>query len=130
MITDIYKQTQNLAMEILNGKGYISDVPITHRETSGTPRKESWDLAMIAQEFLNGHEMVDIVEEYEEYFENLYIAIDDNEALVELGNGNGVYVRAKEGNSDGFKLVKCPKEFVNTCYHHCTVYKIQKRTTK
>lgn len=124
-VVEIYQETQGLAKLIMEMEGYSSDVPISHEEVSNPRRHGWWVKACKVQEYLNGHEMVDIVEEYTESFYVPYEPISDREALVVLGSGKGVFVPSKSGNSFGYKEITNPVEFMDTCYNHCTVYRIK-----
>lgn len=124
-VLNIYLETQGLAKLIMEMEGYTSDVPITHEEVNN-PRRHGWWLkACKVQEYLNGHEMVDIIDEYIESFHETYEAISDSEALVLLGSGKGIFVPSKSGNAFGYKEITDPVEFMDKCYNHCTVYRIK-----
>lgn len=119
---EIYKQTQELCKLLMSHDNFYSDFPVRH-DSKGRAATY-WKNACEIQEFMNGHEMSDVVTVWEEMCGYTYEILTDREALVVLGTGSSVYVRSgKNGNEDGYKEIKDPVDFMATCYGHCTVYK-------
>lgn len=74
---EIYRETQRLAEELAFYQGWgCKNTLITYDHPSSRVRS-AWELASKSQEFLNGHEMADIIEDLEEsgYFDDIEVEV-------------------------------------------------------
>ena len=64
---EIYKQTQLLAQRLALTSGHIAlDIEMFRRNSLHPKARDFFELAVVAQEFLKGHEMEDAISEVED----------------------------------------------------------------